>query len=56
MFHEMLHLRFPTENRGVRRCVHTVEFKRAERQFAGYAEAKEALRKICARDLGTVGS
>ncbi len=46
MFHEMLHLRYPTENRGSRRCVHTPEFKRAERQFAGYLEAKEALKKF----------
>jgi hypothetical protein len=46
MFHEMLHLRYPTENRGVRRCVHTPEFKRAERDFADYTEAKEALKKF----------
>jgi len=46
MFHEMLHLRYPTENRGARRCVHTREFKQAERQFADYAEAKEALKKF----------
>jgi len=46
MFHEMLHLRYPTENRGVRRCVHTPEFKRAERQFDAYAEAKDELKKF----------
>ncbi len=46
MFHEMLHLRYPTENRGVRRCVHTPEFKAAERAFADYAEAKEALKRF----------
>ena len=46
MFHEMLHLRYPTENRGARRCVHTPEFKRAEKQFANYAEAKEALKQF----------
>jgi hypothetical protein len=50
LFHEMLHLRYPTENRGARRCVHTAEFKRAEKQFAGYAEAKEALKKFARRD------
>lgn len=44
MFHEMLHLRYPTEHKGLRRCVHTEEFKRAERQFEGYTEAKKALR------------
>ena len=46
MFHEMLHLRYPTESRGARRCVHTPEFKRAEREFAHYTEAKEALKKF----------
>ncbi len=44
MFHEMLHLRYPTQHRGTRRCVHTKEFKQAERQFEGYEEAKLALR------------
>jgi hypothetical protein len=46
MFHEMLHLRYPTESRGARRCVHTPEFKKAERAFAEYAEAKDALKKL----------
>jgi hypothetical protein len=43
MFHEMLHLRHPAEHRGVRRCVHTPEFKSAEKQFGRLAEAKQAL-------------
>ncbi|MGC2660055.1 MAG: SprT-like domain-containing protein [Bryobacteraceae bacterium] len=43
MFHEMLHLKFPTEHRGSRRCVHTREFKEAERIFADYEPAKAAL-------------
>jgi len=46
LFHEMLHLRFPVEHRGARRCVHTAEFKKAEREFAGWREAKELLRKL----------
>jgi predicted metal-dependent hydrolase len=46
LFHEMLHLRYPTENRGARRCVHTPQFKQAEREFVDYAEAKEALKKF----------
>jgi hypothetical protein len=49
MFHEMLHLRYPTENRGVRRCVHTPEFKRAERQFEDYARAKQELNRFVER-------
>jgi predicted metal-dependent hydrolase len=46
MFHEMLHLRYPVEHRGVRRCVHTPEFKLAEKQFEGLKEAKDLLRKL----------
>src|SRR5438105_1461274 len=33
LFHEMLHLRYPAQHHGARRCVHTREFKMAERQF-----------------------
>lgn len=44
MFHEMLHLRYPTEHQGARRCVHTQQFKKAERQFEDFSEAKKALR------------
>jgi len=46
MFHEMLHLRFPVEHRGIRRCVHTPEFKAAERQFEHWKEAKELLKHL----------
>lgn len=46
MFHEMLHLRYPVEHRGARRCVHTPEFKAAEKQFPQLKEAFEALRKL----------
>ncbi len=46
MFHEMLHLRFPTEHRGARRCIHTREFKFAEKQFEEYEDATSQLRKF----------
>ena len=46
MFHEMLHLRYPTEHRGARRCVHTREFKLAEKNFDNYREAKAELKKF----------
>jgi hypothetical protein len=46
MFHEMLHLRYPTEHRGVRRCVHTQDFKQAEKQFEDYGPARTALKKF----------
>ncbi len=45
MFHEMLHLKHPTEHRGDRRCVHTQAFKAAERVFENYEAAKADLRK-----------
>ena len=45
MFHEMLHLKHPTQHRGLRRCVHTPGFKAEEKQFEGYKDAKAALRK-----------
>jgi hypothetical protein len=47
LFHEMLHLRFPVEHRGARRCVHTREFKDAEQQFPRLKEAREMLKAIC---------
>lgn len=47
LFHEMLHLRFPVEHRGARRCVHTREFKQAEKQFPALEEAKQILKAIC---------
>jgi hypothetical protein len=47
LFHEMLHLRFPVEHRGARRCVHTREFKAAEKQFPLLKEAKQLLKTVC---------
>jgi hypothetical protein len=44
MFHEMLHLRFPTQIRGARRCVHTADFKSAEREYKQFETAKQQLR------------
>jgi hypothetical protein len=46
MFHEMLHLRHPVEHKGVRRCVHTREFREAENEFEHLADAKAALKKL----------
>jgi hypothetical protein len=46
MFHEMLHIKHPTEHRMGRRCVHTREFKAEERQFAGWKDAKDALKRL----------
>jgi len=46
MFHEMLHLRHPVEHKGSRRCVHTPEFKLAEREFEQLKLAREMLKRI----------
>lgn len=46
LFHEMLHLRFPVQHRGARRCVHTREFQAAEKQFPQLAEAKALLKAL----------
>ena len=46
MFHEMLHLRFPTEHRGAKRCIHTREFKAAEKQFPDFERANAMLRVL----------
>ena len=46
LYHEMLHLRYPVEHRGARRCVHTPEFKRAEKEFPGLEEAKRMLKTL----------
>lgn len=46
MFHEMLHLRFPVDHSKARRCVHTKEFKEAEKQFPDFALAKELLKEL----------
>jgi hypothetical protein len=46
MFHEMLHLRFPVDHSGARRCVHTKEFKAAEKQFPRFSEAQLLLKRL----------
>ncbi len=51
LFHEMLHLRFPTEHRGPRRCVHTSDFKKAEKGFEEYKKAKAELRRFVEFEL-----
>ena len=46
LYHEMLHLKHPAEHRGARRCVHTREFKEAEKQFEHWKEAQTILKKL----------
>ena len=46
MFHEMLHLHYPVDHSGSRRCVHTPEFKAHEKQFPQFTEARALLKKM----------
>lgn len=46
MYHEMLHVRYPTEHRGTRRSVHTKEFKAAEKLFPQLDEANAMLKRL----------
>ncbi len=44
VFHEMLHMRFPVERQGARRVVHSREFRKEEKKFPHYREAKARLK------------
>jgi hypothetical protein len=44
VFHEMLHMRFPVERNGHLRVVHSREFRKAEREFPQYEEARKSLK------------
>lgn len=46
MYHEMLHLHYPVDHSGARRCVHTAEFKAHEKLFPQFREAKALLKKL----------
>lgn len=47
VFHEMLHIRYPTERDGHRRVVHSRQFRAAEKQFPRYQQARKRLKLIC---------
>jgi predicted metal-dependent hydrolase len=46
MYHEMLHLHYPVDHSGARRCVHTPEFRAHEKLFPQFREAKALLKKL----------
>jgi hypothetical protein len=46
LFHEMLHLRYPAEQRRARRRIHTREFREAERLYPRLREAKILLKQL----------
>jgi hypothetical protein len=46
LYHEMLHLKHPVKMRGVRRCVHSREFKADEALFPQLAEAMAFIKRL----------
>ena len=46
MYHEMLHLHYPVDHSGARRCVHTPEFRAHEKLFPRFEEAKALLKTL----------
>ncbi len=46
LYHEMLHLKHPVRMRGVRRCVHSREFKAEEACFPQLAEAMAFIKRL----------
>ncbi len=46
LYHEMLHLKFPVRMKGLRRCVHSPEFKAEEARFPQLAEAMAFIRRL----------
>jgi hypothetical protein len=46
LYHEMLHLKHPVRMRGLRRCVHSREFKAEEVRFPQLAEAQAFLKRL----------
>ena len=46
LYHEMLHLKHPVKRRGLRRCVHSAEFKAEEARFPRLAEALAFIKRL----------
>jgi len=46
LYHEMLHLKHPVKMRGLRRCVHSREFKAEEKLFPQLMEAQAFIRRL----------
>jgi hypothetical protein len=46
LYHEMLHLKHPVRMRGLRRCVHSREFKAEEARFPRLAEALAFIKRL----------
>ncbi|SPE18097.1 conserved hypothetical protein [Candidatus Sulfotelmatomonas gaucii] len=46
LYHEMLHLKYPVKTRGLRRCVHSREFKAEEARFPQLPEALAFIKRL----------
>jgi hypothetical protein len=46
LYHEMLHLKHPVRMRGIRRCVHSQEFKAEEQLFPEFKQALAFLKRL----------
>lgn len=46
LFHEMLHIVHPTQHEGARRCIHTPDFRRAEKAYPHFKESKKRLQEL----------
>jgi hypothetical protein len=46
LYHEMLHLKHPVRTRGLRRCVHSAEFKAEEARFPQLVEALAFIKRL----------
>ncbi len=46
LYHEMLHLRHPIKTRGLRRCIHSPEFKADESRFPQLTEALAFIKRL----------
>lgn len=46
LYHEMLHLKHPIKSRGLRRCIHSREFKAEEAQFPQLKEALAFIKRL----------
>ncbi len=51
VYHEMLHIKYPTERDGDRRVVHSPAFREAEKKFPCYEEACEELKKMSGEEV-----
>jgi len=46
LYHEMLHLKHPVRTRGLRRCVHSAEFKAEEARFPQLTQALAFIKRL----------